>query len=76
MKKVKRITIQLSLKFFKLQNGEITQIDDEKSPKDIVFVEENEPQNNIEDEVSSSDEEEYFKKESIINNSDNISQDD
>ena len=63
----------------KLENGEITQTtDDAKSHNgkkiDIVFVEENKPQNNIENEVSFLDEKEDFQNEIFINNDDNISQ--
>ena len=51
MKKVKKMTIKLNLKKLKFQNGEIAQTDDTKSHKgnknEIMFVEENKPQNNI-----------------------------
>ena len=64
----------------KSQNGEITQTSDAKSnngnKNDIAFVEENEPQNNIENEDLSLGKAEDFQKEIIINNDDNISQED
>ena len=64
----------------KSQNGEITQTGDAKSnngnKNDIAFVEENEPQNNIENEDLSLGKAEDFQKEIIINNDDNISQED